>query len=222
MTGAALLTYMKRRLRLVGVNIPAAGEEENALMDYCTEGRDTLRQVFAQRAPVLVQEYLTLEVDVVDNRIYRLPVATLDPLKIVNVRGITMRDRLTPSAQTMLDDDGGQYEVLNLRTIRIGEHANPVGGLEAQVVLAQAPITTATAEAAIGVPTTCHRAIGKYGALLYATADEDTDGSVLEKQFLQEVDRLIKLYAQYDNNAGEGLRQAMLAAYGEWHGDSLS
>lgn len=221
MNGAALLTYMKRRLRLVGVNIPAASEEENALMDYATEGRDTLLQVFAQRAPILVREFVTLEVDVVDSHIYRLPAATKDPLKLLNLRGKENRDRFNPSADTMLDSDGGQYEVLDIRTVRIGEHVTPLGGLEAAIVLVKDAITTATAEAAIGVPIPTHRALGKYGALLYATADEDADGSILEKQYLQEIDRLIKLYAQFDNNAGEGLRQAMLAAYGEWQGDSL-
>lgn len=221
MNGQALLTYMKRRLRLVGVNIPAASEEENALMDYATEGRDTLLEVFAQRAPILVREFVTLVVDPTDSHIYRLPVATKDPLKLLNLRGKDNRDRFNPSADTMLDSDGGQYEVLDIRTVRIGEHVTPLGGLEAAIVLVKDAITTATAEAAIGVPIPTHRALGKYGALLYATADEDADGSILEKQYLQEIDRLIKLYAQFDNNAGEGLRQAMLAAYGEWQGDSL-
>lgn len=221
MTGAQLLTYMKRRLRLVGMNIPAASEEENALMDYATEGRDTLREVFAQRAAILVREYVTLEVDGTDDRIFRLPVATKDPLKLLNVRSPAHRDRLTPSAFTMLDDDGGQYDPIDIRTIRIGEHVNPEGGLEACVVLLKDPITTATSEAGIGLPTPAHRAIGKCGAYLYATADEDADGSGLKRDFLEEVDRLIKLFAQYDNNAGEGLRQAMLAAYGEWQGDSI-
>lgn len=222
MTGAQLLTYMKRRLRLVNITITPGSEEENALMDYATEGRDTLLEVFAQRAPILVREYVTLVVDVTDDRIFRLPTATKDPLKLLNVRSPAHRDRLTPSAFTMLDDDGGQYDMVDIRTVRIGERVNPEGGLEACVVLVKDPITTATSEAGIGVPTPAHRAIGKCGAFLYVTADEDADGSVLEKQFLQELDRLLKLYAQYDNNAGEGLRQAMLAAYGEWHGDSLS
>lgn len=221
MNGAALLTYMKRRLRLVGLNIPAASEDENALMDYATEGRDTLLQVFAQRAPILVREYVTLEVDGVDPQIFRLPVATKDPLKLLNLRGKTNRDRLDPSAETMLDEDGGNYEWLDIRTLRIGEHVTPVGGLEGWFVLSKDAITTASTEAAIGTPAPTHRAIGKYGAMLYATADEDADGTILEKQFLQEIDRLIKLYAQFDNNAGEGLRQAMLAAYGSWQGDSI-
>lgn len=221
MNGAALLTYMKRRLRLVGVNIPAASEEENALMDYASEGRDTLLQVFGQRAPILVREFVTLEVDAVDTHIYRLPVATLDPLKILNLRGKDNRDRFEPSAETMLDSDGGNYELLDIRTVRIGEHVTPLGGLEGSYVLTKPALTTATTEAAIGTPAPTHRAIGKYGAMLYATADEDADGTIMEKQFLQEIDRLIKLYAQFDNNAGEGLRMAMLAAYGSWQGDSL-
>lgn len=221
MTGAALLLYIKRRLRLAGITIAAASEEENALMDYATEGRDTLLQVFAQRAPILVREFITLEVDVVDTQIYRFPAATKDPLKLLNLRGKDNRDRLEPSAETMLDSDGGTYEWRDIRTVRLGEHVTPIGGLEATVVLVKDPITTATAEAGIGVPVPTHRAIGKYAAMLYATADDDTDGSTFEKQFLQEIDRLIKLYAQFDNNAGEGLRVAMLAAYGSWQGDSI-
>lgn len=221
MNGAALLTYMKRRLRLVGVNIPAASEEENALMDYATEGRDTLLQVFAQRAPILVREVVTLEVDVADSHLFNLPAATKDPLKILNTRAVTTRDPLIPSATDLLDSDGGEYEWLSLRQVRVGEHVAPPGGLQAVVVLAKDAITTATAEGSIGLPVPCHRAIGKYGARLYVTADEDADGSVLEKDFLQEVDRLIKLYAQFDRNGGEGLRQAMLHSLGEWQGDSL-
>lgn len=221
MTGAQLLTYMKRRLRLVGVTIPAASEDENALMDYATEGRDTLLQVFAQRAPILVRQFVTLEQDVTDSALFNFPAATKDPLKILNTRAVTTRDPLVPSAEHLLDSDGGEYEWLSLRQVRVGEHVVPPGGLQIAAVLVADSLTTATSEAAIGVPIPCHRAIGKYGALLYVTADEDADGSVLEKQFLQEVDRLIKLYAQFDNNAGEGLRQAMLRAYGEWQGDAL-
>lgn len=221
MTGAELLTYMKRRLRLVGVTIAPASEDENALMDAATEGRDTLRQIFAQRAPVLVREFVTLEQDVTTRELFNFPAATKDPLKVLNIRPITTRDSLIPSAEDGLDSDGGEYEWLSLRQVRLSEHTVPPGGLEISVVLFKDPLTTATAEAAVGVPVPCHRAIGKYGALLYATADEDTDGSILEKQFLQEVDRLIKLYAQYDRNGGAGLRQAMLQAFGEWQGDTL-
>lgn len=221
MDGAALLLYMKRRLRLVGVNIPAASEEENALMDYATEGRDAMRQVFAQRAAILVKELVTMQVDAVDSHIYRFPVATKDPLKVLNARDVTDRDRLIPSAEQLLDSDGGEYEWQDIRSVRIAQNVTPAGGLEVWAVLFKDPITTATTEANIGVPLPCHRAVGKYGALLYVTADEDADGSILEKQFLQEIDRLIKLYAQFDNNAGEGLRQAFLAAMGEWQGDSL-
>lgn len=221
MDGAALLTYMKRRLRLVGVTIAPASEDENALMDAATEGRDTLRQIFAQRAPILVREFVTLEQDVNNSALFNLPAATKDPLKVLNIRPVTTRDTMIPSAEDLLDTDGGEYEWLSLRQVRVGEHVAPPGGLEISVVLFKDAITTATAEAAIGVPVAAHRAVGKYGALLYATADEDTDGSILEKQFLQEVDRLIKLYAQYDRNGGAGLRQAMLQAFGEWQGDSL-
>jgi hypothetical protein len=220
-TGAELLTYIKRRLRLAGVTIGAASEDENALMDAATEGRDTLRQIFAQRAPILVREFVTLEQDVVNRSLFNFPAATKDPLKVLNIRPVTSRDTMIPSAEDLLDTDGGEYEWLSLRQVRVGENVSPLGGLEVSVVLFKDPITTATAEAAIGAPVPCHRAIGKYGALLYATADEDSDGTILEKQFLQEIDRLIKLYAQYDRNGGAGLRQAMLQAFGEWQGDTI-
>jgi hypothetical protein len=221
MTGAALLLYIKRRLRLVGVNIPAASEEENALMDYATEGRDTLLQVFAQRAPILVREYVTLEQDVADRSLFTFPAATKDPLKVLNLRAVTTRDPLIPSAAHLLDSDGGEYEWLTPRQVRVGEHVAPPGGLQAAVVLVKDAITTATTEPNIGVPIPTHRVLGKYGALLYATADEDADGRILEQQYREELDRLIKLYAQYDNNGGEGLRQAFLHAFGEWQGDAL-
>jgi hypothetical protein len=220
-TGAELLTYMKRRLRLAGLTIGAGSEDENALMDAATEGRDTLRQIFAQRAPILVREFVTLEQDVGNASLFNFPAATKDPLKVLNLRPVTSRDTMIPSAEDLLDMDGGEYEWLSLRQVRVGENVAPSGGLEVAVVLFKDPITTATAEAAIGAPVPTHRAIGKYGALLYATADEDSDGTILEKQFLQEIDRLIKLYAQYDRNGGAGLRQAMLQAFGEWQGDTI-
>ena len=221
MNGAQLLTYVKRRLRLEGVTIEANSAEENTLFDYLTEGRDTLLQVFAKRAPILVQELVTLQVDPVDTRIYTLPTATADPLACISLRAVTTRDPLLPSAETMLDTDAGEYEWLSPRRVRLAEHVDPPGGLEGYFVLTKPDITAATPEAQVGVPGPTHRCLGKFAALLHLTADEESDATNAEKLFTQELDRLIKLYAQFDRHGGEALRQAFLSAYGDWMADSL-
>jgi hypothetical protein len=219
--GAELLAYVKRRLRLEGVTIEAQGAEENTLFDYLTEGRDTLLQVFAKRAPVLVQELVALQVDPADSRLYNFPAATTDPLACISLRSVTTREPLIPSAETMLDTDAGEYEWLSPRQVRLAEHVDPPGGLEGFFVLTKPAITAVTTEAGVGLPVPTHRCLGKYAALLHLTADEESDAANAEKLFTQELDRLIKLYAQFDRHGGEALRQAFLSAYGDWMADSL-
>lgn len=221
MDGPGLLTYLRRRLKLEGISIEAASEEEATLYDALTEGRDTLVELFAQRAPVLVREYVTLELVPGSTTRYQLPAASRDPLKVLTVRDVTCRQPLTPAAEGLLEEGDGEYEWLSPRILQVREGISPSGGLEIWTVLQRVDITDATTEALVGLPVPCHRAIGQQAAVLVLTADEESDARNAQLLLDRTVDRLIRLYAQYDANAGEGLRHAMLQAYGAWQGDEL-
>jgi hypothetical protein len=217
MNGAALLTYVQRRLGESGLAVESGRSDE--LFDYITEGRDTLLQLFADAAPVVVKQIIALEVDGADDRKYTLPAATKDPYRVLVVRAITTGEELIPSA--VLNQDDGHYVWRTIRELRLAEGINPPGGIEVEMVLHAADIVTGTAENAIGVPTTCHRAIGKHAVVLALTADEESDAANAIKLLGAELAQLQRLYGSFDDNGGAALRQAFMQSYGTWLGDDV-
>lgn len=219
MTGAEFLTYMKRRLAENGV--AASAERDAELLDYATEGRDAVLLAFAEAAPIVVKSFVTLEVDGADDRLYALPAATRDPLRVLLLRDTGCRGReLSPSSQ--IDEDSGEYVWRTIRQVQLAECVALVGALEGEFVLHRAAITAATAEADIGLPTTCHRAAAKFAVVLALTADEESDASVAIGLFQRELDALEKLYGEYDANGGLALRHALMKSLGAEFGDTLS
>ena len=220
MTGAQLIAYVKRRL---GISNLAAIEQggpfgDTAIEDALSEGRDALLQLFADLAPLVVQALVTLEAQA-DGRTYLLPAATKDPYRVLGVRAKTTLELLEPANE--LDQDNGEYEWRDTRTLYLAEHVNPPGGLEAFLVVHRAEIDSTTAEADIGLPTTCHRALGKYAAWLILTADEKSDATQAERALAKELARLESIYSDYDADAGLALREALLKTEGEVHSDML-
>jgi hypothetical protein len=217
MTGAQLLTYVKRRLAENGLTVPA--ERDAELLDLITEGRDALLVAFALCAPVVVRQTITLETDGANDRLRNFPAATKDPFRVLAVKDASTGEELTPSAS--LNNDSGQYAWNNIRQLRLNEDVQPEGAVEIDVVLAGVDIVSGTAEAAIGLPTTCHRAIGKMAAVLAMTADEQSDASNAKRLFSSELERLEALYGDYDQSSGQALGPALMAAIGQHYGDTL-
>lgn len=217
MDGAGLQTYLQRRLAESGLNLESGRVAE--LYDYLTEGRDALLQAFALSCPVVVQQFVTLVVDAVDAQVYRFPAATPDPLRIIMVREKETRSPLTPAAT--IDFDGGEYVWENLRQLRLAVSASPGAGLEAIYVPSGADITATTTALQVGLPVTCHRAIGKYAAVLALTADEESDATNAMGLFQREMDVLEKMYGDYDASTGFSLREAIMGSAGELFNDSL-
>lgn len=217
MDGAQLLAYTKRRLGEYGLANEAGRDDE--LYAYITEGRDVLLATFADVAPVVVQQVITLEQDPANNRRFTLPAATNDPYRVLAVRAVTTGEELIPSSS--LNQDGGHYEWRTIRELRLADDVDPPGGIEIVVVVSSAAIDSTTTESAVGVPTTCHYAIGKAAAVLALTADEESDASVAQRLLAAELQKLERLYGSYDDNGGAALRQALLQSYGGWLGDSL-
>lgn len=216
MTGAQFLTYMKRRLAENGV--AADAERDLELLDYATEGRDGILQAFAEAAPVVVKSIVTF--DPPAGQLYSLPVATLDPYRVLCLRDNASGRELEPSSS--LDNDAGEYVWRTLRQVQLGVNASLEGSLEAEIVLSAADITAASTAAQIGLPTTCHRAAAKLGVVLALTADEESDATIAMGLFQREIDALEKLYGDYDANSGLALRHALMRGIGASYGDSLS
>lgn len=217
MDGPGLQTYLQRRLAEAGLNLEAG--RVNELYDYLTEGRDALLQAFALTAPVVVQQLATLVVDPVDDRVYRFPAGTPDPFRVLLVRELETRAPYTPAAT--IDFDGGEYVWETLTQLRLSEHADPGTGLQVIYVPSQPDITAATTQAQVGLPVTCHRAIGKYAAVLALTADEESDATNAMGLFQREMDVLERMYGDYDASTGFSLREALMGSAGELFNDTL-
>lgn len=216
MTGAELLTYVTRRLAENGLTVPA--ERAAELYDYITEGRDVLLQAFAVAAPVVVRSYVTLE-QVGDTQVWQFPAATLDPYRVTHVYDNDGGATLTPAAT--LNQDGGEYRWRSIRELELAECVELEGAPEVECVLAGSAIDADTTAAEIGLPVTCHRAIGKLAAVLALTADEESDAGVAGRLFEAELQRLETIYGDYDTGSGTSLRQALMASVGATHFDSL-
>lgn len=217
MTGAQLLTYVKRRLAENGLTVPA--ERDAELLDLITEGRDAILQAFALSAPVVVRSTITLETDGSNDRIRNFPAATRDPLRVLAVKESSTGEELVPTAS--LNNDAGQYRWNNLRQLELADDVEPEGNVEVDLVVHPTDIGSGTTEAAIGLPTTCHRAIGKMAAVLAMTADEQSDATNAKQQFRSELEKLEALYGDYDANGGLALGVQLMANIGQHYGDTL-
>lgn len=221
MDGAALALGVRRRLGLEGLTDEqldaAAGSA--TLYEHITAARDALVLSFAMSAPLVVQAApFTLEVDGADDRVRTFPAATKDPMRVLVVRDATSGQELTPAARLNFDD--GQYRWDTLRQLRLGDGVT--ADVELVAVLARAAIDATTTEAQVGLPLPCHRAIVLAGALNALTVDEESDGRATAALLAAELDKLERTYSEYDQNGGEALRNAFLASYGDWQGDSIS
>lgn len=220
MTGAQLLTYLKRRLAEQGLTLEADRVDE--LYDYLTEGRDALLQSFALAAPIVVQAApIALEQPdpVNDPRLWQLPAATKDLYKVLVVREVESKELFSPAGS--IEQDAGDYEWVTLRSLRLSESSDPGSGIEVIVVPSKADIVAGTAEVDVGLPTTCHRAIGKFAAVLALTADEESDATNAVGLFSKEVDQLERIYGEYDAMGGAALRSIFMANIGALAGDSI-
>jgi hypothetical protein len=215
-TGAQFLTYMKRRLAEQGLTVDA--ERDNELLDYATEGRDGILQVFAEAAPVVVKQIVSFDPPV--GVLYSLPAGTKDPYRALCVRDAGTGRELDPSSS--IQNDAGEYVWRTLRQLQLADWVSLEGALEAEMVLHAGAIDSATAEAAIGLPTTCHRAAAKLGVVLALTADEQSDATNAMGLFQREMEILERLYGEYDGNGGLALRNALMKSLGTAYGDSLS
>lgn len=217
MTGVQLLAYLKRRLAEAGLSVDA--ERDAELYDNLTEGRDELLQALSLAAPVVVRTTITLEVDPADDRIYSFAAAATDPYRVIEVRDKETREPLTPAAT--LDVDGGDYAWESIRKLRLAEHVSVSNGVEVVYVPAAADITAATTEAQVGLPVTCHRAIGKFAAVLALTADEESDATNAKALFDRELEKLERVYGEFDASGGFSLREALMESAGNLMNDTL-
>lgn len=220
MTGVQLFTYTQRRLAESGSAFTVDSDRSAELYDYITEGRDWILESMALAAPVTVRQLVTLEVDVTNSSLYNFPTATKDPFRCIEIRDVSTRKPMRP-AQT-LDFDGGEYVWVSLRQVRLAEFVSPTGGLEGYFILHNGDITSATTEANIGAPTTMHRAIGKAAALLALTQNEASDGRAALAVLMAELDKLERIYGEYDMQGGLSLREALMQSTGDVYGDTLN
>jgi len=99
----------------------------------------------------------------------------------------------------------------------------PGGNVEAFMVVAQPAIDATTTEAAIGLPVTCHRAVGKYAAVLaLSTPGQKRDPTNAMKLYERELDQLERIYGEFDTNAGFSLREALMESASAEYGDTFN
>lgn len=217
MTGAQLLTYVKRRLAENGLTLETDRDAE--LYDYLTDGRDDVLQELALDAQAAVKETVTMELVTAIPPVWKLPDATLDPMRILEIRDAGTGVPLNPSSS--LNNDGGHYRINSLRQVQLADAVGLSGSLECDVVVAKVAITSASTEAQIGLPTPCHRAVGLCAAVLALTADEESDARTATALYSRSLERLKQLYGDFDANSGMALREAMLGSEGDIHGDMI-
>lgn len=219
MTGAQLVAFVKQRL---GTETLSADERYTTanIEDALTFSRDQIVERMVMAAPVVVQQTVTLDVNPTDSTLYTVPSATKDPLRVLEVREVSTGQPLDPSGS--LNQDGGHYRWNTTRELQLADDVSPSGGLEADVIVMQAAITNASAETAIGLPTPFHRAIGLGAAVLLLTVDEETDARVSDGLYEREMDRLERVFGEFDQRQGATLlRSTQLANYADEMGDMI-
>jgi hypothetical protein len=161
-----------------------------------------------------------VQVDAVnDPLLYKIPDATKDLLRVITVREKTSKELFTPSGK--LEQDAGDYEWVTTRQLRLSESSDPGDGIEVIAIAHMADIAAGTAEADVGLPTPCHRAIGKYAAVLALTADEESDATNAMGLFQRELDRLERMYEGFDAMGGTSLRALFMESIGQLSGDTI-
>lgn len=218
MTGVQLLAYVKRRL--AEANLTVEADRESELYDTITEGRDDLLQALAICAPIVSKVEIQLVVDPTNDRLYSFPGGTRDALRVFELREKTTGEPFVPASQ--LNQDNGEYEWVTPRQIRLSDGADPGDGILCTMIAHPVDITSATTEAQIGLPTPCHRAIGKFAAVLALTADEESDASTAMRLYQREIEKLELLYGDYDANGGLALREALMNTIGSLHSDTVN
>ncbi len=216
MTGALLATYVTRLLGEDSYAVPSSRSAQ--IYDAINDSRNLIRQSFIEAAPIVLKQFVTLVVNVGNNRLYDWPAATKDPFTALSVRSITNQEELSPAAR--INEDEGHYVWRNIKQLELADGIEPPGGLEVECVIDVADIDSSTTEANIGLPTGCHRLIGKGARMLLKEVPESAGGRA-EKAFMREVQALSTIYASYDANGGEALRHALMASYGRLVGDML-
>lgn len=219
MNGAQLQAYVQRRLAETGLNLEA--DRVNELYDYITEGRDELLASFALAAPLVVQSApIALEQpDPVNSPLlWQIPAANRDPFRIITIREKETGEAFAPSAA--LNQDGGDYEWVTTRQIKLSDDTDPGMGIQVIYVPHAGDIVVGTTEANIGLPTPCHRAIGKYAAVLALTADEESDAANAMALFGRELERLERIYGDFDMMGGASLRTIFMESIGRQLGES--
>lgn len=216
MTGSQLLDYVLRRLAEKGLSLPA--ERTAELYDLITEGRDAVKLRLAVAGSPATKTLVALE-RVGSSQVYKFPDATRDPLQVIELRNAGTNEPLEPAVS--LNVDAGHYRWNSFRQVQLADDLS-VTGLEVDAVLADADIDATTTEANIGLPTPCHRAIGKYAAWKAVTVDEESDGAGMEKDYETAVGRLESIYGEFDHASGLSLRHGLMNTIGRGFGDMIS
>lgn len=215
MTGAELLDYLKRRLAEGGLTV--SDERTAELFGHLSEARDTLKGELADVAPNVLGSWVTLEVS--DTTLFSLPTATGDPVRVYELRDVESK---IPFDKTVnMDNDLGDYQPEGLRSWRFNQDTDTAAGVQALVVVEGAPIDADTAAADIGLPTTCHRAIGKLAAVLALTVDEESDASQAKILYENEKEKLTDRFGEMESASGEALRHSLMKSIGEQYGDMI-
>jgi hypothetical protein len=218
--GAALNKYVLRRLAEEGLTLEA--NRVNELYDYITEGRDELLASMALAAPIVVQSapIAMVQPDPINTPlVWKIPDGNKDPFRVIAIRDKEGGELFTLAGT--LNQDGGDYEWVSLRQIKFSDDTDSSGGPEIIYVPHAGDIVAGTTEANIGVPTTCHRAIGKYAAVLALTADEESDATNAMGLFSRELERLERIYGEYDAMGGASLRTIFMHSIGQQVGETI-
>ncbi len=218
MTGAQLVAFVKQRLGIAGLTLDERYSTA-AIEDALTEARDEVIERLTLAAPIGVQSSVALDLDVADDRHYTIPTATTGPYRVLAVMETDTGEVLTPS--TALNQDGGHYAWTTPRDLYLADDVSPSGGLTVTLVATGAAITSASTEAQVGAPVTAHRALGHKAAVLCLMIDEQSDARGETLLYEQAMDRLERLYEQYDEQGASAMRTALLSNYGDLMGDML-
>lgn len=217
MTGATLLTFVLRRLAEAGVTVSA--ERTAELYDHITGARDDVHRELVSVAKRIFSTAVTLEQGVADDRLFTLPAATADIIRIVEVRELTTREPYDRSGT--LDEDAGDFIWQSARQVRVSDQTDEGDGIVLVAAFMGTAIDANTTEANIGLPTPCHRAIGYGAAVLALTVDEESDASVAAKLYEKELDKLRDQYGEMESQGGEALRHSLMKSIGEQYGDMI-
>jgi len=229
--GTDLLLRTKYRLaEATGVSVETGREAE--LYNALTEARDDIRQRLAIDAPLAVQALpLVLEQDLTDPNIWSWPSAAPDYERVITVRPQPssyrwehQRRPLDPAVT--LGFDGGQYEWLTPRSLRLNPRyripAGATGGIEViGVPFWTTAVTSATTAATVGLPQPTWQSLTYMAAALVLSADEETNPAMALGMAEKGIKRLESLYGDYDTASGMAAHHGFMASVQAQWGDML-